>query len=552
MAIGNLTTGQVEPVLAPGAPSVHEAEIRSRVEAQRGPAALADVPVWQSRELGAPLSGRVAAEEGVVYAAIRAGMVWALSLGSGKTLWQSQLAGESIEGDLTLWRQFVLVPCRSGRLVLLDRRRGKVSRALTLGDELRAAPCVQGDAAYLAVNKGSQGEVHAVYLETGRERVWRVPARVRAAPLLWGSLLLIGSRDGTLYAFDAGLTGGDPLWSFATTNQLVATPVLDERGETILFGSCDGALYGLGRQGQARWPPLRTGMYAQVVASGAISGGKAFFGNSEGTVTALDVATGQPVWPQPARAGQGIAASPVVWGGLVFVGANDGLLYCLDARDGRVVWKLPTEGPIHCAPVITGAGQVLVSGSGEGSGRLRSVPWHNEQWADMAAWAESDQRWAVAGELWARAGDAERGVDALRRARSFVRAAEVSEAGGYFDRAAGDWEKAAAATGESRDAGLVFLRAAQAWGRAGDTASAERCWQQSAALRQAPRVIVRCRGGEKCQEGDCVQLAIEVANAGAATAYDVRLEASGAIGSLPAVEVGILPPGATRHVTVEV
>ena len=70
----------------------------------------------------------------------------------------------------------------------------------------------------------------------------------------------------------------------------------------------------------------------------AVAGGAVFFASSsDGTVTALDAATGQVRWSVftggPAR------LAPAVSKGKVYVGSDDGVAYCLQAADGKEVWR---------------------------------------------------------------------------------------------------------------------------------------------------------------------------------------------------------------------
>jgi outer membrane protein assembly factor BamB len=68
------------------------------------------------------------------------------------------------------------------------------------------------------------------------------------------------------------------------------------------------------------------------------AGGTVFFGSSaDGTVTALDAATGVPRWSF--HTGGPVRVAPAVWKDRVFVASDDGFLYCLAAADGALVRK---------------------------------------------------------------------------------------------------------------------------------------------------------------------------------------------------------------------
>ena len=62
--------------------------------------------------------------------------------------------------------------------------------------------------------------------------------------------------------------------------------------------------------------------------------------------------------PRPARSrwtfktGAEIKSSPVVAGNRVLIGSYDGSLYALDAATGKQVWKVETENYVHATPAI--------------------------------------------------------------------------------------------------------------------------------------------------------------------------------------------------------
>jgi outer membrane protein assembly factor BamB len=60
--------------------------------------------------------------------------------------------------------------------------------------------------------------------------------------------------------------------------------------------------------------------------------GRVYVSATDGTVTALDVATGDTLWQ--AFSDAAVAHPPVYWNGRVVLGSCDGVLYCVDAADG--------------------------------------------------------------------------------------------------------------------------------------------------------------------------------------------------------------------------
>jgi serine/threonine protein kinase len=67
-----------------------------------------------------------------------------------------------------------------------------------------------------------------------------------------------------------------------------------------------------------------------IDSSPAVAGGTVYFVNKDGTVYALDAATGQVRWSHPISFGLAVSSTAVA-GGTVYVGSDDGKLYALNA-----------------------------------------------------------------------------------------------------------------------------------------------------------------------------------------------------------------------------
>src|SRR4051794_25381486 len=111
------------------------------------------------------------------------------------------------------------------------------------------------------------------------------------------------------------------------------------------------------------WLGLSNGDYGAYLANGW---------RDYGSVSAIDVATGQRVWktntPEPERGGPTVTAS-----GLVFTGDGDGKLRAFDAKTGKVLWSYQTSAQIASGPSIYSIGgkqyiAVTVGGTATSSG----------------------------------------------------------------------------------------------------------------------------------------------------------------------------------------
>ncbi len=183
--------------------------------------------------------------------------------------------------------------------------------------------------------------------------------------------VFVGSSDGTVSALDAAT--GDPVWRFETGGAVQSSPaVLDvpgTAGRTVFVGSSDGNVYALdAATGEKRWQ-FEAG--SRVTSSPTVigdavgdrespaEGGTVFVGSSDGTVSALNAATGDPVWRSETggavRSSPTVASVPAGDGSTerrVFVGSNDDEVVALDAATGERVWRFGTNGNVVSSPTV--------------------------------------------------------------------------------------------------------------------------------------------------------------------------------------------------------
>ncbi len=77
-----------------------------------------------------------------------------------------------------------------------------------------------------------------------------------------------------------------------------------------------------------------------ILSSPVVANGIVYFGSSDQSVYAVDVATGKKVWSFPTD--DIVDAPPLVIDGRVYVGSSDAFFYALDAKSGDLAWKFET------------------------------------------------------------------------------------------------------------------------------------------------------------------------------------------------------------------
>ena len=198
------------------------------------------------------------------------------------------------------------------------------------------------------------------------------PEPLVAGPALYsdpdGPIVVVGSEDGSLYAYDAA-EGGDPLWSFQTGGKIWSTPVI--RDGIVYFGSHDKNVYALNvRDGKLKWNrPFATG--------GTVAGRPLLFkdlvvvGSFDRKLYGLDVTTGLLRWE--------VEGNNWFWAGAVadertiFAPSMDGNIYAVDS-DGRTLWKCDLGSAIVSRPALTSGVLLVAAKNGRGISLLDTDP----------------------------------------------------------------------------------------------------------------------------------------------------------------------------------
>jgi outer membrane protein assembly factor BamB len=256
----------------------------------------------------------------------------------------------------------------AGRVVGFDPTRGTILWTVTRARGPIVPPA-------LDLNSGEHGIV--LYLEgadrrtsarvaidaSTRDRLWRVALGdvSRSAPAVSDGRAYLGARDSAVYAVE--LETGRVAWKARTQGRVdpavaVAGGLVFAVSENPSSGraAVDAFRAGTGKLAWTFSPArLPTGVTSPSVAGGAV-----YVGLGDGTVRAVDAATGAERWHEPVRADFSPLSSPAYAAGRVYVVDRNGGLYAFDATTGARAWDYQFDGTADWAAPLVSGGFVLV------------------------------------------------------------------------------------------------------------------------------------------------------------------------------------------------
>jgi outer membrane protein assembly factor BamB len=177
-----------------------------------------------------------------------------------------------------------------------------------------------------------------------------VDASYAGGPTVSGNLLVVGTLDGHVYAYDAA--SGKQLWSAVVDDEVISPPAIDaglvfvrsNSGYVYAFDANSGERKWLYDQGNVPLLSLR-GNGALLAAHGIV-----LYGSDDGNLVSLRGDTGSVQWKLPLATGLGRTdiqklddadGSLQLDGSMVYATAYHGKLTAIDAAQGQQSWARP-------------------------------------------------------------------------------------------------------------------------------------------------------------------------------------------------------------------
>lgn len=308
-----------------------------------------------------------------VYAADRDGIVSAMDLESGKTVWSVNLGEEApalLSGGITASYSKLYIGTETGELIALDEETGELVWRTQVGGEILSKPLA--DEGLIVVNS-SRGEISAYEAETGEQR-WSLSSEVPnltlrgdSSPVSISGGVFWGMANGRLGA--AFIENGNIIWQQTIASPKGATEIdrlVDVDSTPVVAGSL---LYAVGYNGSLVAIDLRSGRPAwkRTYSSSTdimVAGSYLFLITDKDYVVAVDARSGTELWTNKELEYRQLTA-PVAISGYVVVGDAEGYLHWIDPTSGEFVaqQQLDDSG-IAVAPMNVDDGYIVVTRDG--------------------------------------------------------------------------------------------------------------------------------------------------------------------------------------------
>lgn len=233
-----------------------------------------------------------------------------------------------------------------------------------------------------------KGEVLALDAQTGRE-VWKQRfdgLRFAGAPGFGEGTLVMSTLDGVVLALNPD--NGNERWRASVTSEVIAQPAV-ARG-LVVVRSNDGRLFGYATtDGTRRWifdralPSLTLrGNSPPLIVDTAL-----FAGYDDGSVVALRLENGSPVWEQPVSVGEGrtdldrmsdVDGEMAFRDGVLFAASYRGQVVAFEAMNARALWN--REMSVYAGLAL--AGEAVLASDDRGN------VWSLDQRTGSATWKQ--------------------------------------------------------------------------------------------------------------------------------------------------------------------
>ena len=262
-------------------------------------------------------------------------------------------AESPIHSSPAIYKDYIYIVSAEGILKAIDMETGQEEWDLDLGAKTNSSPIVNSNRLYIGCEDG----LKAININN-HNIVWDYDCdSVESTPFFYDDVVYFGSDDGHLYGLDKD---GKVVLNKKLAGELKSSPIVVD--DSIYIGSTNGKLYSVGTDKQTNWD-FTTG--DEVISSPSFVNDTVIFGSSDGNIYCLNESDGNLNWKVDLN--NKVISSPTVdeYDNSVYIGSDEGNLTCLDIRDGTIKWSHSVGDKVQTTSALKD--NLVVFGSNNGN-----------------------------------------------------------------------------------------------------------------------------------------------------------------------------------------
>ena len=245
-----------------------------------------------------------------------------------------------VHSSSAIYKDYIYFVSDNGILKAIDMETGMEEWDLDLEAKTNSSPIIHKNRLYIGCEDG----LKAVNIDSHRI-VWDYDCdNVASTPFYYDDVIYFGSDDGHLYGLNKD---GDAVFNKKLGDELKSSPIVVDND--IYIGSTNGKLYSISTDKDKNWD-FNTG--DEILSSPSYVNDSVIFGSNDGNVYCLNESDGDLIWKVDLN--NKVISSPTVdeYDNSVYIGSDEGNLTCIDVRDGTIKWSHSTADKVQSTPAL--------------------------------------------------------------------------------------------------------------------------------------------------------------------------------------------------------
>ena len=245
-----------------------------------------------------------------------------------------------IQSSPAIYKDYIYVVSGEGILKAIDMETGEEEWDLDLEAKTNSSPIIHSNRLYIGCEDG----LKAININN-HEIVWEYDCdNVASTPFFYKDVIYFGSDDGHLYGLNKD---GDVKLNKKLDGELKSSPIVVD--DSIYIGSTNSKIYSISTDKHKNWE-FTTG--DEILSSPSYVNETVIFGSSDGNIYCLNKSEGELIWKVDLN--NKVISSPTVdeHENSVYIGSDEGNLTCLDIRDGTIKWSHSTGDKVQSTPAL--------------------------------------------------------------------------------------------------------------------------------------------------------------------------------------------------------